>query len=364
MSGLSLESTDSEASNSSCPGTEARFGSESVAPDSPTPYTDAIKSPSHSHIKRPMNAFMVFSHHERKKVISEKPDIQNTQISKELGKRWRSLSESEREPFIQEAEKLRRYHEKQYPDYKYKPIKRKVRAKYHCAEENQTRKPVVGMSGIFSNIKITHGGPLKTLDPNRSTTITLDKSSKLSLMNYNRKSFQPLAPPASEAGVMELSPPAKVPYSPGSVNYPTTPDPQTQPFYVDSRLGGGKVELQYRLQSPLSPATRSCPVTPLSRPVQHIKTLQTKPPSPMFQKQEPFSWDLDSASLPDLTSFIDNYILPSDNSDISLDVGDLRLDLSETEQVWNNSVNTQSSLDDIMVENVDWIDNQLMKFVN
>ena len=84
----------------------------------------------------------------------------------------------------------------------------------------------------------------------------------------------------------------------------------------------------------------------------------------MFQKQEPFSWDLDSASLPDLTSFIDNYILPSDNNDISLDVGDLRLDLTETEPVWQNSQNTESNLEDILVENVDWIDNQLMKFVN
>ena len=308
---------------------------------------------------------MVFSHHERKKVICENPDIQNTQISKELGKRWRSLSESEREPFIQEAEKLRRYHEKQYPDYKYKPIKRKVRAKYHSAEENQIRKPVVGMSGIFSNIKITHGGPLKSLDPNRSTTITLDKSSKQTLLNYNRKSFQPLAPPPSSAS--DLSPPAKVPYSPGSAHYPTTPDPQTQPFYVDSRLEGTKLELTYSSSpSPLSPAaTRSCPVTPLSRPLHSMKTShQTKPASPMFQKQEPFSWDLDSASLPDLTSFIDNYILPSDHTDISLDVGDLRLDLTETEPAWSNQQNTESNLDDIMVENVDWIDNQLMKFVN
>ena len=301
-----------------------------------------------------MNAFMVFSHHERKKVICEKPDIQNTQISKELGKRWRSLTEAEREPFIREAEKLRRYHEKQYPDYKYKPVKRKGRAKYHSAEENQSRKPVVGMSGIFSNIKITHGGPLKTLDPNRSTTITLDKSSKQTLMNYNQKSFHPLAPLSSDGAVGDLSPPAKVPYSPGSINYPTTPDPQSQPFYVDNRL-----HLHY---SPLSPATRSCPVTPLSRPIQHIKTYQTKPSSPMFQKQESFSWDLDSASLPDLTSFIDNYILPSANNDISLDVGDLRLDLTETESVWPH--NNQSNLDDILTENVDWIDNQLMEFVN
>ena len=88
----------------------------------------------------------------------------------------------------------------------------------------------------------------------------------------------------------------------------------------------------------------------------------------MFQKLEPGApWnimDLDSASLPDLTSFIDNYILPSDNNDISLDVGDLRLDLTEAEPAWSNQQNTESNLDEIMVENVDWIDNQLMKFVN
>jgi len=44
--------------------------------------------------------------------------------------------------------------------------------------------------------------------------------------------------------------------------------------------------------------------------------------------------------------------------------GDLRLDLAETEPAWSSQQNAQSNLDDIMVENVDWIDNQLMKFVN
>ena len=36
-------SSDSDASNSSIPSSDARFGSHTVAPDSPTPYTDAIK---------------------------------------------------------------------------------------------------------------------------------------------------------------------------------------------------------------------------------------------------------------------------------------------------------------------------------
>merc|ERR1719461_2003580 len=130
--------SDSESSNSSADhfhhyqqhhqDQQVKFGSQVVAPNSPTPYTDATQTRKNSptHIKRPMNAFMVFSHHERKKVIAEDPKIENTNISKELGRRWKNLSDEEREPYIQEADKLRQYHQKEYPDYKYKPIKKKI----------------------------------------------------------------------------------------------------------------------------------------------------------------------------------------------------------------------------------------------
>jgi hypothetical protein len=35
-----------------------------------------------------MNAFMVFSHIERKKIVEVNPDIHNAEISKQLGKRY------------------------------------------------------------------------------------------------------------------------------------------------------------------------------------------------------------------------------------------------------------------------------------
>ena len=71
-----------------------------------------------------MNAFMVWSQLERRKIINRNPDSHNAEISKNLGKTWRTLSEEERQPFIDEAERLRLLHQKEYPDYKYKPKKK------------------------------------------------------------------------------------------------------------------------------------------------------------------------------------------------------------------------------------------------
>ena len=61
---------------------------------------------------------------ERRKIIEVQPDIHNAEISKNLGKKWKMLTEKEKLPFVQEAERLRKMHAKEYPDYKYKPRKR------------------------------------------------------------------------------------------------------------------------------------------------------------------------------------------------------------------------------------------------
>ena len=71
-----------------------------------------------------MNAFMVWSQLERRKIIEVTPDKHNAEISKELGRRWKLLPEEARQPYIDEAERLRILHQKEYPDYKYKPRKK------------------------------------------------------------------------------------------------------------------------------------------------------------------------------------------------------------------------------------------------
>jgi len=97
-----------------------------VEMSSKTPYTDATQTKKHklNHIKRPMNAFMVWSQLERRKIIEVTPDKHNAEISKELGRRWKLLPEEARQPYKEEAERLRLLHQKEYPDYKYKPRKK------------------------------------------------------------------------------------------------------------------------------------------------------------------------------------------------------------------------------------------------
>lgn len=83
------------------------------------------KTSKEPHIKRPMNAFMVWSQIQRKKIINEYPEMHNAEISRRLGRLWRILCEDEKQPYIQEAERLRVQHLQMYPDYKYRPKKRR-----------------------------------------------------------------------------------------------------------------------------------------------------------------------------------------------------------------------------------------------
>lgn len=72
------------------------------------------------HVRRPMNAFMIFSQKERPLIHQEHPNCDNRAVSKMLGKRWYSLNSGEKKKYHEIASQLKQDHFKANPNWKWR----------------------------------------------------------------------------------------------------------------------------------------------------------------------------------------------------------------------------------------------------
>merc|ERR1711953_414491 len=206
-----------------------------------------------------MNAFMVFSHYERKKIIEVQPDIHNAEISKRLGKQWKDLSESEKEPYIQEAERLRLLHLQEYPGYKYQPKKklkvtpprsfidkelenREVRSspsKRSVKPERRTFRlqgKFGGNSFVNSRLKFSNrSGPINT--SNLSLRLTIDNKFKASIKKSSLSNSK-LIPVSTLVSSPSISPLSTTPT-------PSSPSPDSASFYEDQKFNSIKQPINF-----------------------------------------------------------------------------------------------------------------------
>ena len=67
------------------------------------------------HVKRPMNAFMVWARIHRPALAKANPAANNAEICVQLGLEWNKLSEEQKKPYYDEAQKIKEKHREEFP---------------------------------------------------------------------------------------------------------------------------------------------------------------------------------------------------------------------------------------------------------
>uniref|UniRef100_A0A0R3W7U0 HMG box domain-containing protein n=1 Tax=Taenia asiatica TaxID=60517 RepID=A0A0R3W7U0_TAEAS len=102
----------------------------------------ADKSP--AHVKKPLNAFMLFMKEMRAKVVAECTMKESAAINQILGRKWHALPHEEQAKFYEMARKEKELHQRMYPgwsardNYAYHAKRRKNRCRYRAYNNPET----------------------------------------------------------------------------------------------------------------------------------------------------------------------------------------------------------------------------------
>ncbi|XP_069724978.1 transcription factor SOX-30 [Phaenicophaeus curvirostris] len=89
--------------------------SDSGMPDAP------FSKSKTGHVKRPMNAFMVWARIHRPAIAKANPGANNAEISVHLGREWNKLTEEQKQPYYEEAYRIKKKHSEEFPGWVYQP---------------------------------------------------------------------------------------------------------------------------------------------------------------------------------------------------------------------------------------------------
>ncbi|XP_018572141.1 protein pangolin, isoforms A/H/I/S-like isoform X3 [Anoplophora glabripennis] len=156
------------------------------------------------HIKKPLNAFMLYMKEMRAKVVAECTLKESAAINQILGRRWHSLTREEQAKYYEKARQERQLHMQLYPGWSARdnygygtkkkkrkkertPIEsggnsmKKCRARYGLDQQSQWCKPCSpensshggGTSAVHGSLLHTTGGATTTQSPQEPTYVNL-----------------------------------------------------------------------------------------------------------------------------------------------------------------------------------------------
>lgn len=108
--------------------------------------------------------------------------MHNAVISKSLGVRWKALTEEQKQPYIDEAERLRKLHSQEYPDYKYRPKKKQtITSKSVSTSNSKSDSQTANNTSSSRNTASSRKRPAKRSDKrNGSSSSSISSSSSSS----------------------------------------------------------------------------------------------------------------------------------------------------------------------------------------
>ncbi|KAJ8338359.1 hypothetical protein SKAU_G00373250 [Synaphobranchus kaupii] len=231
-------------------------------------------------IRRPMNAFLVWARIHRPGLTRANPAATSQEISVQMGEEWRKLSEEQKMPYYEEAFKLRIKHEKEFPDWEYKPTPKKRKRRGVAVTvmtgtiQNYVSPSAVGGSRPSEGIMFI---PTAN-DSSTSQTLTTGQSEH----TVPQVTWSSLILPQASSSTPPIPPPS---YYPGPASFPSMPQwsdgsPVFLPSYPESVLasvGGAIMPVPFReevrVQSPYcTPTSRPLPTEEDTAHTQHTLT--------------------------------------------------------------------------------------------
>mmetsp|Transcript_34985 Transcript_34985/g.58537 ORF Transcript_34985/g.58537 Transcript_34985/m.58537 type:complete len:703 (+) Transcript_34985:81-2189(+) len=238
---------------------EARAGVSGPADEFSNHSTEESRLSSIERVKRPQNAFMLFSNDRRSVLAKRFPLISNAEISKLLGEEWKNASDLIREQYNARSYDIREAFKKAHPNFEYHPIRR--RRSHPASAEGGSKRLKVSPQGPQRIASVSSAPPFLST---RSTDHSQVNTTPIPTYNTTHYSSSPPVPLFNAPNT----------FFPPPMRSPNTSPPQA-PYHMNTNHWTETHHSQQSYRTVVSEGTPAVPLAAPSHPTRRTPEVQS-----------------------------------------------------------------------------------------